>query len=197
MNVSTFANSFNAAAFVLALNSIEKNATTITRDVMAAHAAGKAALALIVSAVARIEFTKPKLNVLRVACARARKLHASEFTLSIDVRGKSVAVVTSASIARKPGAGRKGKKTSTRVKPDAVANANRSVTLAHEQRDVALASAKYLAAALRACGMTDERISAIGKGAAKAATVRAWVAESLATPIVTGKRAPRRAAVAA
>ena len=55
MNVSTFANSFNAAAFVLALNSIEKNATTITRDVMAAHAAGKAALALIVSAVARIE----------------------------------------------------------------------------------------------------------------------------------------------
>lgn len=190
MNASTFANSFNANAFRAALNSIETSATTVTRDIFAAHEAGKAGLALIVGAVARIEFTKPKLNVLRVACARARKLHASEYTIAIDVRGKSVSVVKSASIARKSGAGRKSK-SAKRAKPDEAANVQRTVKLAHEQRDVALSAAKYLAAALTACGLSDERISAIGKGSAKAATVRAWVAESLAAPIVTGKRAPR------
>lgn len=196
MNVSkSFANSFNPVAFVAALNSVETSATTITRDIFAAHTAGKAGLALIVSAVARIEFTKAKLNVLRVACARARKQTSALHTIAIDVRGKSVSVVESASIARKAGAGRKSAK--RRAKPDESANANSNLKLAHAQRDTAIESAKYLAAALKACGMTDERISAIGKGAAKAATVRVWMAESLATPIVTGKRVRRAAAKAA
>jgi hypothetical protein len=195
MNVNSFVSSFNAAAFVLALNSLEKNAAHVTGAIMDAHGAGKAGLSAIMGAIAKIELTKPKLNVLRVACFRARKLHNSTFTLAIDSRTRSVSIVESASIARKPGAGRKSskKKTARTVTP---ADNAQAVNAAHAQRDTALASAKYLAAALAACGLTDERVRAIGAGSVKASTVRAWVAESLAAPIVTGKRSRKLAKAA-
>jgi hypothetical protein len=184
---ANFKTTFNAVAFAAALNAIETNARTVTEAIYSAHASGKAGLALICGAVATVELTKPKLNVLRVACFRARKMHNSQFTLAIDVRGKSVSVVESSSIARKPGAGRKSsKKKVSRVNDSA--NVTQTVNLAHTQRDAALASAKHLASAFAACGLAPDRIQAIGKGSVKASTVRAWVAESLAAPIVTGKR---------
>jgi hypothetical protein len=196
MNVNSFVSSFNAAAFVLAFNSLEKNAAHVTGAIMDAHAAGKAGLSAIMGAIAKIELTKPKLNVLRVACFRARKLHNSAFTLAIDSRSRAVSIVESASIARKPGAGRKSnKKKVSRVNDSA--NVNQAVNLAHNQRDAAIASAKHLASALSACGLAPDRIAAIGKGSVKASTVRAWIAEALAAPIPTGKRARRTVARAA
>jgi hypothetical protein len=197
MNVHSFVSNFNVAAFVTAFNSLEKNARHVTGAIIEAHAAGKAGLAAIMGAVAKLELTKPKINVLRVACFRARKLHNPEFTLSINSRARSVEIVRSDSIKRAAGAGRKPRKAAKIGKSVSAADNTRAVNLAHEQRDAALASAKYLAAAFAAIGMPPDRIAAIGKGQVKASTVRAWALEAIQSPIQTGKRARRAAKRAA